>query len=120
MDGQRLATGAPIKGYNGFDPTGSSLHIGHLVPIFGLIHLQRAGGAPVVLVGGGTAMIGDPSGRSAERLLLSRPTVEENVVGIQAHQGCQRIAVVCHHQGPGVFQGFPDGGALGAQFADVD
>jgi len=81
---QRLATGAPIKGYNGFDPTGSSLHIGHLVPIFGLIHLQRAGGAPVVLVGGGTAMIGDPSGRSAERLLLSRPTVEENVVGIQA------------------------------------
>jgi len=81
---ERLATGVLIKGYNGFDPTGSSLHIGHLVPIFGLIHLQRAGGAPVVLVGGGTAMIGDPSGRSAERLLLSRPTVEENVVGIQA------------------------------------
>jgi tyrosyl-tRNA synthetase len=80
----RLATGESIKGYNGFDPTGSSLHIGHLVPIFGLIHLQRAGGCPVVVVGGGTAMIGDPSGRSAERLLLSRPTVEENVVGIQA------------------------------------
>ena len=81
---ERLATGAPIKGYNGFDPTGPSLHIGHLVPIFGLIHLQRAGGTPVVVVGGGTAMIGDPSGRSAERLLLSRPTVEENVVGIQS------------------------------------
>ena len=80
---ERLATGRPIKGYNGFDPTGPSLHIGHLVPIFGLIHLQRAGGTPVVVVGGGTAMIGDPSGRSAERLLLSRPTVEENVVGIQ-------------------------------------
>ena len=79
----RLATGEPIKGYNGFDPTGSSLHIGSLVPIFGLIHLQRAGGTPVVVVGGGTAMIGDPSGRSAERLLLSRPTVEENIVGIQ-------------------------------------
>jgi tyrosyl-tRNA synthetase len=81
---ERLATGRPIKGYNGFDPTGPSLHIGHLVPIFGMIHLQRAGGTPVVVVGGGTAMIGDPSGRSAERLLLSRATVEENVGGIQA------------------------------------
>jgi tyrosyl-tRNA synthetase len=80
---ERLATGTPIKGYNGFDPTGSSLHIGSLVPIFGMIHLQRRGGTPVVVVGGGTAMIGDPSGRSAERLLLSRPTVEENIVGIQ-------------------------------------
>jgi tyrosyl-tRNA synthetase len=81
---ERLATGVQIKGYNGFDPTGPSLHIGHLVPIFGLLHLQRAGGVPIVVVGGGTAMIGDPSGRSAERLLLSRPVVEENVVGIQA------------------------------------
>jgi tyrosyl-tRNA synthetase len=79
---ERLATGKPIKGYIGFDPTGPSLHIGSLVPIFGLLHLQRAGGTPVVVVGGGTAMIGDPSGRSAERLLLSRPTVEENIVGI--------------------------------------
>jgi tyrosyl-tRNA synthetase len=81
---ERLATGKTIKGYNGFDPTGPSLHIGSLVPIFGLIHLQRAGGTPVVVVGGGTAMIGDPSGRSSERLLLSRPTVEENIVGIQS------------------------------------
>src|ERR1035437_8071497 len=59
---ERLATGTPIKGYNGFDPTGSSLHIGSLVPIFGMIHLQRAGGTPVNVVGGGTAIIGDPSG----------------------------------------------------------
>ena len=81
---ERLATGETIKGYNGFDPTGASLHIGHLVPIFGLIHLQRAGGIPVIVVGGGTAMIGDPSGRSAERLLLSRSVVEENIVGIQS------------------------------------
>ena len=81
---KRLATGETIKGYNGFDPTGTSLHIGHLVPIFGLIHLQRAGGIPVIVVGGGTAMIGDPSGRSAERLLLSRSAVEENIVGIQS------------------------------------
>jgi tyrosyl-tRNA synthetase len=55
-----------------------------MVPIFGMLHLQRAGGTPVILVGGGTAMIGDPSGRSAERLLLSRSTVEENMAGIQA------------------------------------
>jgi tyrosyl-tRNA synthetase len=81
---ERLATGDPIRGYIGFDPTGSSLHIGSLVPIFGLIHLQRAGGIPVIVVGGGTAMIGDPSGRSAERLLLSRPIVEENIVGMQS------------------------------------
>jgi tyrosyl-tRNA synthetase len=80
----RLAAGEPIRGYNGFDPTGSSLHIGSLVPIFGLIHLQRHGGVPIIVVGGGTAMIGDPSGRTAERLLLSRPTVEENIVGIQS------------------------------------
>ena len=80
----RLAGGEPIRGYNGFDPTGSSLHIGSLVPIFGLIHLQRRGGIPIIVVGGGTAMIGDPSGRTSERLLLSRPSVEENIVGIQA------------------------------------
>ena len=59
----RLATGRPIAGYNGFDPSGPSLHIGHLVPIFGLLQLQRHGGRPVALVGGGTGMIGDPSGR---------------------------------------------------------
>ena len=58
----RLATGRPIAGYNGFDPSGHSLHVGHLVPIFGLIRLQRAGGKPDALVGGGTGMIGDPSG----------------------------------------------------------
>jgi tyrosyl-tRNA synthetase len=81
---ERLATGNAIKGYVGFDPTGTSLHIGSLVPVFGLIHLQRRGGIPVIVVGGGTAMIGDPSGRSAERLLLSRSTVEENIVGIQS------------------------------------
>ncbi len=81
---ERLATGEPIRGYNGFDPTASSLHIGSLVPIFGMIHLQRAGGVPIAVVGGGTAMIGDPSGRSSERLLLSPSTVEENIVGIQA------------------------------------
>jgi tyrosyl-tRNA synthetase len=80
----RLATGRPISGYNGFDPSGPSLHIGHLVPIFGLIHLQRHGGRPFPLVGGGTGMIGDPSGRSSERNLLDRETLARNVDSIRA------------------------------------
>ena len=80
----RLATGRPIAGYNGFDPTGPSLHVGHLVPIFGLLQLQRHGGRPVALVGGGTGMIGDPSGTSAERNLLDRETLEANVAAIRA------------------------------------
>ena len=80
----RLASGRPIAAYIGFDPTGPSLHAGHLVPIFGLIRLQRAGGKPYALVGGGTGMIGDPSGRSAERNLLDHATLERNVAGIHA------------------------------------
>jgi len=75
----RLATGRPISGYIGFDPSADSLHAGHLVPIFGLLRLQRAGGRPVAVVGGGTGMIGDPSGRSSERNLLDRETLEHNV-----------------------------------------
>jgi tyrosyl-tRNA synthetase len=78
----RLASGRPISGYNGFDPSGPSLHIGHLVPIFGLLRLQRHGGRPVALVGGGTGMIGDPSGRSSERNLLDRETLATNVAAL--------------------------------------
>ena len=78
----RLATGRPISGYNGFDPSAPSLHIGHLVPIFGLLRLQRHGGRPVALLGGGTGMIGDPSGRSSERNLLDRDTLAANVASI--------------------------------------
>jgi tyrosyl-tRNA synthetase len=80
----RLATGRPIAGYNGFDPSGPSLHIGSLVPVFGLLHLQLRGGRPIVLVGGATGMVGDPSGTSAERNLLDRATLEANVAGIRA------------------------------------
>lgn len=56
-----------VSGYVGFDPTADSLHIGNLVPIMLLSHLQRAGHRPIVLVGGATGMVGDPSGKSAER-----------------------------------------------------
>jgi tyrosyl-tRNA synthetase len=79
----RLATGRPIAGYNGFDPSAPWLHIGHLVPIMGLVQLQRHGGRPIALVGGGTGMIGDPSGRSTERNLLDRETLEYNVASIR-------------------------------------
>ncbi|MFL5680224.1 MAG: tyrosine--tRNA ligase [Chloroflexota bacterium] len=80
----RLASGRPIAAYNGFDPSGPSLHVGHLVPIFGLLHLQRRGGRPIALVGGATGMVGDPSGRSAERNLLDRDTLAANVAGIRS------------------------------------
>jgi tyrosyl-tRNA synthetase len=79
----RLATGRAIAGYNGFDPSGPSLHIGSLVPVFGLLHLQRRGGRPVALVGGATGMVGDPSGTSAERNLLDRDVLEANLAGIR-------------------------------------
>jgi tyrosyl-tRNA synthetase len=79
----RLATGEPISAYIGFDPSAPSLHIGSLVPIFGLLRLQRRGGRPVAVVGGGTGMIGDPSGRSSERNLLDRDTLEANVVALR-------------------------------------
>jgi len=79
----RLATGRQISGYIGFDPTASSLHIGHLIPIAGLNLLQRHGGRPIAVVGGGTGMIGDPSGRSSERNLLDVEALDANVAAIQ-------------------------------------
>jgi tyrosyl-tRNA synthetase len=81
---ERLASGRPISGYIGFDPSADSLHVGHLVPIFGLLRLQRSGGRPVAVVGGGTGMIGDPSGRSTERNLLDEATLAENVAALRA------------------------------------
>ena len=80
----RLATGRPISGYNGFDPSGPSLHIGSLIPVMGLLHFQRHGGRPVALLGGGTGMIGDPSGTSTERNLLSGEILEANVASLRA------------------------------------
>ena len=85
----RLAVDRPISGYNGFDPSADSLHVGHLVPIFGLLRLQRHGGRPVALVGGGTGMIGDPSGRSSERNLLDRDTLAANVTAL--HRQLERF-----------------------------
>lgn len=73
-----------ITCYNGFDPTAKSLHIGNLIPILGLQRLQKYGHSPIVIIGGGTGMIGDPSGRSDERKLLSLEKIEENLQGIKS------------------------------------
>jgi len=70
-------------GYIGFDPTADSLHVGSLVPILLLVHLQKAGHKPIALVGGATGMVGDPSGKSAERNLLDDATLNHNLQGIK-------------------------------------
>lgn len=80
---EALAAG-PATGYCGFDPTAASLHVGNLVPIMGLVHLQRAGHRPVALIGGGTGLIGDPSGKASERALLSAEQAEANASAIRA------------------------------------
>ena len=73
-----------ITAYVGFDPTAPSLHVGSLLPIMGLVHLQRHGHRPIAVVGGATGMIGDPSGKSKERVLLDRETLERNLQGIKS------------------------------------
>ena len=73
-----------VTAYIGFDPTAASLHIGSLLPIMGLARLQRSGHTPIALVGGGTGLIGDPSGKTQERQLLTPDKVEENLRGIRS------------------------------------
>src|SRR5579863_7912261 len=77
-------TEAPRTIYVGFDPTADSLHLGNLIPVMGLAHAQRHGHRPLVLVGGGTGLIGDPSGKSAERTLLTKEKAEANALAIRA------------------------------------
>jgi tyrosyl-tRNA synthetase len=73
-----------VTAYIGFDPSAPSLHVGSLLPIVALAHLQRCGHSPIALVGGGTGLIGDPSGKKTERALLTPERVEENAAGIRA------------------------------------
>jgi tyrosyl-tRNA synthetase len=74
----------PFTFYCGFDPSADSLHIGSLVPIMGMMHFQRRGHKPIVLAGGGTGLIGDPSGKAEERKLQTLDDVERNLAGIRA------------------------------------
>lgn len=80
---EELLSKEMVHGYIGFDPTSDSLHIGSLVPILLLVHLQRAGHKPYALVGGATGMVGDPSGKSEERNLLSEDALQKNQEGVR-------------------------------------
>ncbi|MEA4927700.1 MAG: tyrosine--tRNA ligase [Candidatus Limiplasma sp.] len=73
----------PMTFYLGVDPTADSLHVGHFIPILMSAHLQRAGHRPVILCGGGTAMVGDPSGKTELRRMMTRETIDENTRAIQ-------------------------------------
>src|SRR5687767_1212514 len=86
--GESLAAG-PVTAYCGFDPSAPSLHVGNLIPVMGLVHLQRGGHRPIALVGAGTGMIGDPSGKRTERLLMTPEMVEDNAA--QIHTQLERF-----------------------------
>ena len=76
--------GDVVSAYIGFDPSSSSLHVGSLVPIMALVHLQRAGHRPIALLGGGTGRVGDPSGKTEMRKLLGEDSLDENLAGISS------------------------------------
>lgn len=73
----------PVTCYIGFDPTASSLHVGSLIPIMSLVHMQRHGHRPIALVGGGTGLVGDPSGKTEMRRILSREQIDENALSLK-------------------------------------
>lgn len=80
---RELLSKEKVTFYVGFDPTGSSLHVGHLLPVMAMRRLQKAGHRPIVLIGGATGLVGDPSGKSEARPILSREKVAENVAGLR-------------------------------------
>lgn len=82
-----LMSSETVTGYIGFDPTADSLHIGSLLPIMGLVHLQRHGHRPIAIVGGATAMVGDPTGRTELRQMLTLEKIEDNLLGIKGQLG---------------------------------
>ncbi|MCH3917020.1 MAG: tyrosine--tRNA ligase [Spirochaetia bacterium] len=86
--------------YAGVDPTGKSIHVGHMVPIFAMHHLQEAGHNPIILVGGGTAMIGDPSGKTEMRKMLTPEQVAENSKSLRAQLGT--VVDLSDHPGKGM------------------
>src|SRR6056297_234470 len=77
----------PLAAYIGFDPTAASLHVGSLIPIMALAHLQQKGHQPIALMGGGTGLVGDPSGKTEMRKLITAEDVQENIKGIRRQLG---------------------------------
>jgi len=77
------AAAGPLTAYIGFDPTADSFHVGHLIPLMSLVHFQRAGHRPIALMGAGTAMIGDPTGKNEMRQMLSVEQLDRNVEGLE-------------------------------------
>ena len=86
-DTEEQLTREMTVGYVGFDPTADSLHIGNLVQIMTLVHFQACGHKPIALVGGATGMVGDPSGKSAERNLLSEDVLQHNLSCVKKQLG---------------------------------
>ncbi len=86
-EGLRAALEQPLTCYVGYDPSAASLHVGHLCTIMALAHLQHHGHRPIVIVGGGTGMIGDPSGRTEMRQLLSEEQIGKNLAALQEQIG---------------------------------
>ena len=80
---QEVLASKKVVGYIGFDPSAASLHVGSLLPIMTLVHMQRHGHTPIAVLGGGTGLIGDPSGKTQERPLLGKDQIEENIQGIR-------------------------------------
>ena len=89
-----LASGSRTL-YAGFDPTADSLHVGHLMALMILRRFQKAGHRPIALVGGATGMIGDPSGKSAERNLLNKETLAANVAALKTRRDSYELTMRC-------------------------
>ena len=80
---EEMLEAGPITAYIGFDPTASSLQVGSLVTIMSLAHMQKAGHRPIALIGGGTGLVGDPSGKTEMRQILSREQIDQNAMGLK-------------------------------------
>ena len=90
----------PTVFYIGFDPTAVSLHFGHFIPILAMAHMQKAGHIPVALIGGGTARIGDPSGKTALRKMMDDETIARHIQGIRGKSGASSISAAARRLSP--------------------